>query len=130
MSPSELTKFHKEMTSIIETLHQIGGAAIYHPGPLLELEDLVRRMDPRIVTGKYPEIFRWEPGKAEVTSRSGFTGTARVYSWITPPCYSPDGRFAIVLTGEPSDHGASVDFVLERQHNTWTVVRVQTSFYL
>lgn len=58
-------------------------------------------------------------------------GKVRVAGSVSVPCYSQDGKFAILDMGAAwSMHGARIIFLLEREQQGWKVLHVHSRFLL
>jgi len=88
-----------------------------------------------------PSAFTWDK-RIRVTDRSNRPMSfeqnpdktlerSTVYARAEPPCYSPNGRYAIVKFHIPwSIHGADVWFFLEREGESWRRVLVLSALYV
>jgi hypothetical protein len=99
----------------------------FAPGKISPLEHL--SLDARIVlTDSHRD---WMTRNQRVVTRTGRSGTARAWASVGVPTYSQDGNFAIVSMHLPwSIHSADVSILLKRAKAGWSVILVQSVFYV
>ncbi len=102
-------------------------APSYDCGSLQPLEELIPKMDSRIVTGQpnWTRRHGWRCGEQEFRDRNGKVGTLMSFVRVTPPSYSLDGSFATVTMTMPwGVHAAFLTFCLQREAQAWKLMAV------
>ncbi len=113
----------KQTRAIEEAQRHLEDGEPYIPAQIVPIKS--HKWDPRIVISAKSNRYSFGKERDETLE----AGT--VYATASPPCYSANGRYAIILFHIPwSIHGADVGFLYERTSAGWTQIAFRTAFYV
>lgn len=125
---AKMKQYLANITADLEKLKAIqaltGAGAEYTPPPITPLKSM--DWDKRIIVTDERNL-RFPRGEKNDSKLERYT----VYASLERPCYSPNGRYAIVSMSLPwSIHSADVSFVFERKETGWEKIAVNSVFFV